>query len=252
MGSNKVIAIVPARGGSKGVPKKNIKNLGGYPLLAYSIIASKLCPEIERVIVSTDSPEIAEIAKFYGGEVPFLRPSQYANDKSPNEDFIIHALDYFKNEEGFEPEIIVQILPTTPFRDPKLISMAISEFYTDSNATSLRAVHALPEPPQKMLQMQDGYLVGFFPNDPRPDYHNLPRQTFPTAYQPNGYVDILKTDFVRKTGALFGPRMKGFITEFVVEVDAQEQFEHLEYILEKKGHMLYDYMKKNYPVINND
>ena len=97
-----VFAIIPARGGSKGVIKKNSKCFGGHPLIAYSIIAAKLCPSIDRVIVSTDSVEITEIAKRYGAEVPFLRPEAYAQDHSPDLDFIKHALDWFDRHEKNE------------------------------------------------------------------------------------------------------------------------------------------------------
>src|SRR2546421_8423827 len=95
----KVFALIPARGGSKGVPRKNIKLLAGYPLIAYSIAAAKLCPLIDRIVVSTDSDEIADTSKKYGAEVPFMRPPALASDKSPDREFIMHALEFFDLEE---------------------------------------------------------------------------------------------------------------------------------------------------------
>jgi len=239
----KTYAIIPARGGSKGVPKKNIKPLAGHPLIAYSIAAGLLCKDIERVVVSTDSPEIADIAKNYGAEVPFMRPAELAVDTSPNIEFILHALDWFKTNEGVEPDILVQLLPTTPLRDPGVISDAIKAIGSSfGDVTSLRSVQELPEPPQKMMRIKDGLLDGFFPDDPRPEYYNLPRQTFPPAYHPNGYVEIIKTDFVRSGKGLFGPRVKAFVTPVIVEIDRMEEFEYLEYLIAAKGPPLSDHL----------
>lgn len=247
MSWGRIFAIIPARGGSKGVPKKNIKLLGGYPLIAFSIVAAKLCSEIERVIVSTDSPEIADIARSYSAEVPFLRPPELAQDTSPDIDFILHALDWLQSHEGGQPDFLVQLRPTTPLRDPALIDSAIRTIKSNAEATSLRSVHGLPEPPQKMMGIRDGFLVGLFPRDPRPEYYNLPRQLFPPAYHPNGYVDIIKTSFVMSGSSLHGPCILALITPVSVEVDRPEDFEYLEYLIAKKGHPLYEYLKANFP-----
>ncbi len=246
MSTKKIFAIIPARGGSKGVPKKNIKLLGGYPMVAYSIVAARLCQRIERVIVSTDSLEIADIARSYGAEVPFLRPSKFSQDNSPNIDFILHALDWFQSNEESQPDFLVQLLPTTPLRDPVLIDSAIQAMKVNDEATSLRSVHQLAEPPQKMMGIKGEFLVGFFPDDSRPEYFNLPRQTFPPAYQPNGYVEIIKTSFVRSGNGLFGPKILAFITPVTPEVDRPEDFEYLKYLIEKKGHTLHKYLTTNF------
>ncbi|HAK89666.1 MAG: hypothetical protein A2077_07625 [Nitrospirae bacterium GWC2_46_6] len=243
----KKIALIPARGGSKGIHKKNIYTLGGYPLIAYSIASALLCNKIDRVIVSTDSDEIADIARYYGAEVPFKRPDKFAHDRSPNIDFILHALDWMKSNEGSDPDLVIQLLPTTPLRDPKLISDAVDLIVINTTATSLRAVHELPEPPQKMMGINGGFLTGLFQDDPRPEYYNLPRQVFPTSYHPNGYVEIMKTDFVRSGKGLFGPKVLPFVTPVTVEIDRVEEFEYLEYVIEKKGHPLNAYLKSKFP-----
>ena len=247
MSSGEIFAIIPARGGSKGVPKKNIELLGGYPLIAFAIVAAKLCSEIERVIVSTDSPEIADIAKSYGAEAPFLRPPELAQDTSPDIDFIRHATDWFQSHEGSQPDFLVQLRPTTPLRDPALIDSAIRAIQSNAGATSLRSAHELQEPVQKMMGIRAGFLVGLFPDDPRPEYYNLPRQVFLPSYHPNGYVDIIRTDFVRRNNGLNGPRILAFTTPVAVEVDRPEDFEYLEYLIEKKGHPLCDYLEANFP-----
>lgn len=241
-------AIIPARNGSKGVPKKNIKHLGGYPLIAYSIIAARLCKEIDRVIVSTDSQEIADIAQKFGAEVPFLRPEELAQDSSTNMDFIRHALDWFHDHEKHLPDLLIQLLPTTPLRDPEVITSAIRVAKDNPDATSVRSVHMLAEPPQKMMGLQDGFLVGLFPDDSRPEYYNLNRQAFPPAYHPNSYVDIFKTAFVNRSGRLFGDRILAFATTTAPEVDLPEDFEYLEYLVERRDHMICRHLRNTFPL----
>ena len=181
MSKPNVIGIIPARGGSKGVPGKNIREFGGFPMIAYSVLASKLSKNIERTIVSTDSKEIADIASYYGAEVPFLRPSELAADDSKDIDFFIHAINWFKENEGYIPEYWVQLRPTTPLREPELIEDSISLIQDHPDATSLVSIHEFPENPGKMFGMQDGYLHGLCPLDPRPEYFTLPRQEFAPA-----------------------------------------------------------------------
>jgi len=240
-------AIIPARGGSKGVPKKNVKLLGGYPLIAYSIAAAKLSKKTARVVVSTESKEIAEIAEQFGAEVPFLRPAELAGDRSPDIDFVNHAIDWFRDHDTQQPEFFVHLRPTTPLRDPALVDAAIREIVANDRATALRSVQELAEPPWKMFMIEDGYLAGFFPGDPRPEYYNLPRQVFPKAYHPNGYVDILRTGWVKETKTLHGPRMIGFVTPCTIEVDTPADFDQLEYTLAReKTHPLLEYLTEHY------
>jgi len=249
MSAQKVVGIVPARGGSKGVVGKNVRPLGGYPLIAWSIAAAKLTPEIDRVVVSTDAEHIAELARTYGAEVPFMRPAELAADRSPDRDFVIHALDWFKDNEGVEPGFLVHLRPTTPLRDPVKMGEAVKMIVGDETATALRSAHALAESPHKMLQVENGYLTGFFPDDPRPEYYNMPRQAFPTAYQPDGYIDILRSSFVRAGTSLHGTRMLAYVTPFTVEVDRPEDFEHLEFLLGREKSAVHDYLRANYPAV---
>jgi len=243
-----VLAIIPARGGSKGIPKKNIKILGGFPLIAYSIVAAKKSQEIDRVIVSTDSEEIAEIAKNYGAEVPFLRPAEFSQDKSPDKDFVLHALKWFKENENYEPDYIVHLRPTTPLREPSLIDKSINLIKENREATSLRSGHELPESPYKFFKKNKDFFVGFFEEfDGVKDYTNLPRQVFPKAYHPNGYVDVLKTKFILKNNSLHGQKIIGFETPFVIEVDDIESFERLEFEIKTNGSKILDYLDLIFP-----
>lgn len=232
----KTYALIPARMGSKGVKNKNIRILKDMPLIGYSIEAALKTKAFDRVIVSTDSKDMAELSRQHGAEVPFLRPSMFAQDHSPDRAYIDHAIYWFQENEGEVPDLIALLRPTTPLRDPAILNQAVNLLKSRfDDATSLRSVHPMAEPPQKMLQIKDGWLSGFFPDDPRDDYFNLPRQTFPTAYQPNGYIDIVKTRYIQsEKEKIFGSNMIGFETPFSIEIDREEDFEYLEYTMEKK------------------
>jgi len=245
----KIYSLIQARGGSKGVPKKNIKLLGGYPLIAYSIVASRLCKKIQRTIVSTDSPEIAKVAKRYGAEIPFLRPAKFAQDLSTDLDVISHAIRWFEIKEKKIPDILVQLRPTAPLRDPILMNKAIKVIQTNPGATALRSVQKISHPPQKMLQVKTtGFLDGFFSNDLRPEYYNLPRQLFQDAYRANNHIDIVRPDFVKNNpGWLYGSNVLPFFTPPVVDIDFPEDFEYLEFILQRYPNPILNYLSKNFP-----
>ncbi len=136
--SNQIWALIPARGGSKGVPRKNIRLLGEFPLIAYSIAACKLSSRISRIIVSTDDEEIASIARTYGAEVPFLRPKEVSGDNSTDYEFVQHAIDWFLEHEGTVAEYLTHIRVTTPLRDVRIIDDAIDIFVKNPQYTSLR------------------------------------------------------------------------------------------------------------------
>ena len=180
--NEKITALIPARGGSKGVPKKNIYDLSGFPLIAYSILACKLCPQIGRIIVSTDEQEIANISKKYGAEVPFIRPAKFATDSSTDLDVVKH----FYSEEG--PQDIAFVRPTTPLRDPVFMGDIIDVYNKNKNdITGLRTAHELSESPYKFFKIVDGFFTGFFEHyQGFKDYENLLRKFFPIAYNQNG------------------------------------------------------------------
>ena len=248
--NKKIITIIPARGGSKSIPKKNIVDLGGYPLIAYSIAAAKLSNIISRIIVSTDNEEIAEIAKKYGAEVPFLRPDKFATDTSTDFEFFKHAIDWFKKNEGYVSDYWVHLRPTTPLRDPELVDKAIEQFIQNKEATCLRSGYELRESPYKCFAIENGFFVGLFPNDPRPDYTNLPRQSFPSVYQPDGYVDIIKSQTVIEKGILHGSKIMAFISPDVGELDRPQDLEFIKFNLNKGRYKIYEYLKNNFKSIS--
>jgi len=246
----KIYAIIPARGGSKGVPGKNIKPLGGYPLLAYSIAAAAISKSIDRVIVSTDSEEIAEISKRYGAEIPFMRPTQFAGDRSSDRDFVVHAIDWFEKNEGKAPEYFIHLRPTTPLRDPKIMDEAVTLMKNSSKATSLRSAHPCSESPFKwFLKKDDGFYTGINTDDM--DLLNQPRQLFPVVYIPDGYVDVLSTSFVKsQEKGIHGQFVLSFVSPVCREVDSLDDFEALEFQIKKHGSPLLDYLKKNFQPLN--
>jgi CMP-N-acetylneuraminic acid synthetase len=225
-----IYALIPARSGSKGIPDKNIKLLDGIPLLVWSIKIANQCLGIKKAIVSTDSSRYAEIAKTYGA-TPLLRPPEISTDSSGDIDYIKHFMD------NYNADYIVLLRPTTPLRSPELIEKAIDLFLSDKYATSLRSAHELREPVEKMMRLNGNYLVGIFPSVDRFEYYNLPRQEFPPSYHPNGYIDIIKTSFVKSSNSLYGSRILALLTPFVVEIDRIEDFEYLEYIIKKGGNI---------------
>lgn len=227
------VAIIPARSGSKGVIDKNVKLLAGKPLLAYSILAARLTDNIDRVIVSTDSEHYADIAREYGAEVPFLRPSEISGDNSTDYEWVKHALDWMQNEEGFIPTYLVHLRPTTPLRDPIYIRKAIELLKQNKNATALRSSHEMPQSSYKTLEIEDGYYKCIGTELLDLDEANRPRQQFKKTYDPNGYVDVYKSYFVIENGRLLGNRVLAYITPKIAEVDTLEEFDFLEYLVQK-------------------
>jgi len=241
-----IIAAIPARGGSKFVPQKNIRNIGGHPLITYTIAIAKMSKIIERVIVSTDSSEIANIAKKYGAEVPFIRPSEFAQDDSGDFEWLEHLINYLEKKEDKSVEYLVHLRPTTPFRKIGVVDEGINYILKNPQATSLRSVSPTPQPPHKIFKMEGLYLKGFFDKDPRPEYYNLPRQTFPQTYVPNGYVDVVRASAI-KNKLIHGDKMLGFITDTVPDIDDESDFNNATKVLsEKRFDPLMEFIKEHY------
>ena len=221
-----VVALIPARSGSKGVKNKNLRELGNAPLIAWSIKCGLNSRMINRTIVSTDSEEYAVVARDWGAEVPFLRPESISKDESTDLDFVLHALDFFKSEEKI-PDLIVHLRPTTPLRNPLVVDEAVT-FASNSGKemTSMRSVHEMSETAYKSFEIgQNGNLVTVFSHSEILDTSNLPRQNFPKTYSPNGYVDVLIPEYILSMGALHGNKVTPFITESSFEIDTEADFE---------------------------
>ncbi len=231
-------AIIPARSGSKGVKNKNIKDFGGYPLLAWTINICKKCKSIDRIILSTDSEEYADIGKFYGAEVPFIRPNNISGDKSTDLEFINHFIDWLDLNQ-LTCRNILHMRPTTPFRDPKIIEDALISFEKSDTASALRSVHKMSESAYKTFEIsENGFLQCVGSKNSLLDESNKARQQFPETYFANGYVDVLSYDFIKKNQLLHGRNVMPFFTETSYEVDTPEDFEFLEFILSKNSSLI--------------
>ncbi|TGL49706.1 acylneuraminate cytidylyltransferase family protein [Leptospira kemamanensis] len=237
------IAIIPARSGSKSIKDKNLAKLSGHPLIAYSIAAGVLSKSVIRTIVSTDSEEYAAIAKRYGAEVPFLRPAEYSTDTSTDRDFMLHAMQWIKEKENKVPEYWVHLRPTTPLRDPKHIDEALKMIELDADATALRSAHICSESPFKWFRKNEsGYLTALTTEETSLDRFNLPRQSYPDVFIPDGYVDVVRSSFVLGTNFFHGNKVIGYVSPACTEVDSPEELDILEFQIKKYGSPLLEYL----------
>lgn len=232
---SEVWAIVPARAGSKGVPDKNIRPLGGHPLLAWSVRAGIKAGNISRVFISTDSVHYADIAKAYGAEAPFLRPADLASDVSPDFGFMEHAVQWFLANEGRVADYFVHLRPTTPLREAGIVAAGVKAMLTSPGATALRSVHEMSESAYKTFEVADGTLKQVCSGNTALDGANAARQAFPKTYSANGYVDVVRTQFIRERRLLHGNRVAALITPQVGEVDTLDDFHYLEYQATRRG-----------------
>lgn len=201
-----VMALIPARGGSKSIPRKNIAEFAGFPLIAYSIAAGLNAETVNRVIVSTDDPEIAEIARRYGAEVPFIRPAEYARDHTPDFPVFEHALNWLEENEGTRPDILVQLRPTSPLRRVRHIDSAVYRLIERPDADAIRTVCIPFQNPFKMWRIKpDGTMhpigieLGIL-DEP----YNKPRQVLPDIYWQTGYVDAAWSDTILRKKSMTG------------------------------------------------
>lgn len=218
-----VIAIIPARSGSKSIKHKNIKIFKKKPLIYWSIkscIDSKI---IKKIYVSTDSKKYAHIALKHGAHEIIMRPKSISSDKSTDLEMIEHAIKKIK--EDFD--IIAHIRPTTPLRKKGLIDSAIRKFL-QSKSNSLRTVHEMPETAYKSFEIKKNKLVGICNSKKTVDDLNAPRQLFKKTYSANGIIDLYRKNFVLKYKKLFGKKSMAFLTPFSHEIDTLDQFKYLE------------------------
>lgn len=203
--SSNLLALIPARGGSKSIPRKNLKPLGGFPLIAWSIAAGLQAACRPRVVVSTEDEEIAAVARKYGAEVPFMRPAALAQDDTLDLPVFQHALQWFAANEGWQPEIVVQLRPTSPFRPPGLVDEAVRILQTHPDATSVRGIVPSGQNPFKMWRVpaEGGPMTPLLEAD-LPEPFNQPRQKLPPTYWQTGHIDAIRTETILG-GSMSGP-----------------------------------------------
>jgi CMP-N-acetylneuraminic acid synthetase len=213
-----ILAIIPARSGSKGLPHKNIKMIDGKPMIAYSIELALASNLITRVIVSTDSEHYMEIAKEYGAETPFVRPTEFARDDSLDIDVFYHALSWLRDNEGYVPEICVQLRPCGPVRDYVIVDKIIQHLIDNPQFDSMRAVMRSTEIPYKMWFLSENGVLSPVMNEV-PECYNMLRQSLPQTYFQNGYVDAVRPNVVFEQHSMNGANIGGYIIDEYFDID---------------------------------
>lgn len=232
MNRPEVLALIPARGGSKSIPRKNVIPVAGKPLIAWTIEQALACPSISRTLVSTDDAEIAEVARQAGAEVPFIRPKAFAQDLSPDVDAFRHALEWLAREQGYTCDLVVHLRPTGPIRRPELIEQAIALMLDNQEADSLRSVSSPSQTPYKMWRIDGGWLKPLLAVPGVAEPYSMPRQMLPQTYWQNGYVDVVRPHTIL-SGRMAGESIIPFvIDEPIYELDYPEDVLHLEAALE--------------------
>lgn len=224
---NEVLVIIPARGGSKGTPQKNIRMFMGHPLIAHAITAAFFCRYASRVIVSTDCYETAEIAKRYGADVPFLRPLDIATDTSRDIEFCQHALANIDgaNRYGY----IVILRPTSPIRPHGFINKGVLKFANTPGADSLRSVTAAPATPYKMWHQRGNRLTPLLSDPDIREVYNAPRQELPKVFWQTGHLDVIRRETIDKGSITGGYVLPLYIEpKYCVDIDTPEDFETAE------------------------
>ena len=214
-----VLAVIPARSGSKGIPDKNVVSFRGKPLLVHSIEQALAARNVERVLVSTDSPRYREIALAAGAEAPFLRPSAFAGDRSTDLEVFVHALDWLDTQESYRPGVCVHLRPTYPTRSVGDVERAVDLLLSDPTADSVRSVTRAPETPYKMWRLDEGGTLHPLLESPLREPWNLPRQTLPEVYLQNAAVDVVRSVVVRERRSMTGPRVLAYLMGDARDID---------------------------------
>lgn len=213
--SAEVLGVIPARGGSKAIPRKNLRPVAGVPLVVRTIQSARAALTVTRLVVTTDDGEIRELALRHGAEAPFVRPAELAGDLVPDLPVFQHLLDWLRSTEGYTPDVIVHLRPTAPLRQPRHIDEAVELLLADSEADSVRSITRAPIHPLKMWRMDDGWLVPFVPPEVYniPEAYSLPRQALPAAFIQNGAVDVIRLHTILDLNSMAGRRIRPYVME---------------------------------------
>jgi YrbI family 3-deoxy-D-manno-octulosonate 8-phosphate phosphatase len=218
-----ILALIPARGGSKGIPRKNIRNFAGHPLIAWSIAAAKQASSVTRVIVSTDDKEIASVAREYGAETPFLRPAEFAEDNTTDLPVFEHALQWLEENEGHLPEIVIQLRPTSPIRPKDCVERAVNILLQHADADCVRGVVPAWQNPHKMWRFagEGQPMRPLLKVDGIAEPYNAPRQVLPPVYWQTGHIDAIRVSTIRQKRSLTGDVIYPLVIDprYTVDID---------------------------------
>lgn len=233
-----IYSLIPARGGSKGVPHKNIRLLCGKPLITHSIEISLKSPSIQRTFVSTDSKKIAEVARNAGAEVPFLRPTNLAQDDTRDLPVFLHFLGWLEQNHILLPDAVFQFRPTSPARKIEKIEEAVELLKKHPEADSVRGVTEPAQNPYKMWTIDENGFMRALLNIPGvPEPFNEPRQSLPEVYWQVGYLDLIRTRTILEKKSLTGTRILPLKIEGgdSIDIDDEFSFQLAEFLMEKQG-----------------
>lgn len=230
-----VLAVIPARGGSKGIPRKNIREFAGYPLIAYSIAAGLKAETVTRVIVSTDDEEIAAVARAWGAETPFLRPAEFAQDNTTDLPVFQHALKWLAENENYRPDVIVQLRPTSPVRPVGLVDEAVRSLLAHPEADSVRGVVPAGQNPHKMWRIdpQSGYMKNLLDVPGLPEPYNAPRQVLPPVYWQTGHIDVIRPRAILEMDSMSGRIILPVMIDprYTVDIDTPADWQRYEWLV---------------------
>ena len=231
MSSNELLAIIPARGGSKGIPRKNIINLGGRPLISYSINAAKNAKNVSRVVVSTDDEEIANISRELGAEVPYLRDSDLSQDDSSVIDTVLNTLTNFQKDENYEPDFVVLLQPTSPFRSVDDIEKSF-DLLLETEVDSVVSVCKSEIHPYWMKTIDSNSLMHDF-IDTDNDFYR--RQLLPPIYRLNGALYVSKKESLIRERTFSPKSTAAYVMsrEKSVDIDEMLDLEFAEFLMRK-------------------
>jgi YrbI family 3-deoxy-D-manno-octulosonate 8-phosphate phosphatase len=201
-----ILALIPARGGSKGIPRKNIRDFAGYPLIAWSIAAGLQAHAVNRIVVSTDDAEIAAVAREYGAETPFMRPPELAHDRTTDLPVFEHALKWLEEIEGYRPDIVIQLRPTSPIRPKDCVDSAVKILIEHADADCVRGIVPATQNPHKMWRF-NGYdrpMNPLLQVEGITEPYNAPRQILPPVYWQTGHIDAIRASTISRKSSLTG------------------------------------------------
>jgi N-acylneuraminate cytidylyltransferase len=247
-----VLAIIPARGGSKGIPRKNIRDFAGYPLIAYSIAAGTQSKTVTRTIVSTDDEEIAAVARACGAETPFLRPAEYARDNTTDLPVFQHALTWLREHEGYSPDVVVQLRPTSPVRPLTCVDDAVNLLLSHSEADSVRGVVEADQCPYKMwlIDPVSGHMDPLIGVEGIPEAYNAPRQQLPKAFWQIGHIDAIRPQVILEQASMSGKIIMPLEMDprFTVDIDTLRDWQQAEWLVREGGLEMVDPAKQRRPI----
>jgi YrbI family 3-deoxy-D-manno-octulosonate 8-phosphate phosphatase len=234
-----VLAIIPARGGSKGIPRKNIRPFSGFPLVAWSIAAARQSRAVTRTLVSTDDKEIAAVARQFDAETPFLRPAELAQDGTIDLPVFVHALQWLADNEGYHPDVVVQLRPTSPIRPRDCVDRAVRLLGEHPEANCVRGVVPAGQNPHKMwrLDPQSGRMIPLLTVPGIAEPYNAPRQVLPPVYWQTGHIDAIRPATILEKGSMTGEVLFPLILDprYAVDLDTPNDWAKAEWLVATGG-----------------